>query len=428
LTLAKVQFAKLEQQLQQYQSQQEAIVSALQERDQQLNELQAELQTLANEQNEVQTRVGELTQLRQTLDGQRTQLTQQLEHDASERDRWEQQRTLMARKLEADHSGLKRQEHRQFEIEGEVSQLAMQRTQLIERLRDDYGLEVDEVLEYEPQYADGGEQTEVPATSQSTDETRTAEAPAGELPVTVDPEHLVPRDRGEAEQEIQQLRRKINSIGAVNMDALAELEDLEQRYHHLHAQYQDLQAAKEGLQKIIQRINMDSRRIFSETLEAIRVNFQQLYRKTFGGGHADLILDDSDDILESGIEIVATPPGKSEFSNSLLSGGEKALTAVSLLLAIFKYRPSPFCVLDEVDAPFDEANIGRFVDVLKEFLGWTRFVIVTHSKKTMTAATTLYGVTMQDSGVSKRVSIKFEEVSEDGQLLNPGDPAAQVTG
>ena len=113
---------------------------------------------------------------------------------------------------------------------------------------------------------------------------------------------------------------------------------------------------------------------------------------------------------------MATPPGKPQFNNSLLSGGEKALTAVALLLAIFQFRPSPFCVLDEVDAPFDEANIGRFVEVLKGFLGWTKFVIVTHSKKTMTAATTLYGVTMQESGVSKRVSVRFEDVSDDGEI------------
>ena len=128
------------------------------------------------------------------------------------------------------------------------------------------------------------------------------------------------------------------------------------------------------------------------------------------------MLEEGVDILECGVDIVATPPGKPSFSNSLLSGGEKALTAVALLLAIFQYRPSPFCVLDEVDAPFDEANIGRFVEVLKDFLGWTKFVIVTHSKKTMTAATTLYGVTMQESGVSKQVSVRFEDVSEDGHI------------
>lgn len=231
------------------------------------------------------------------------------------------------------------------------------------------------------------------------------------------PENLAEiEDRDAVEQEISELRGQLQRTSNVNMEALEELEGLQERYDQLHGQYQDLTAAKDSLQRIIGRINADSRRLFLDTLEAIRVNFQQLYRKSFGGGHADLILEDSDDPLEAGVEIVATPPGKPSFNNSLLSGGEKALTAVALLMSIFKYRPSPFCVLDEVDAPFDEANIGRFVTVLNEFLDQSKFVVVTHSKKTMTAATTLYGVTMQESGVSKQVSIRFEDVSEDGEI------------
>ncbi len=253
-----------------------------------------------------------------------------------------------------------------------------ERQTLSERIRDDYGLEIGQLV------ADSNTE---------------------------------PVDQREAvDQEIAGLRRKLSNIGAVNMEALEELDDLESRYGSLHGQFQDLTQAKEALERIIHKINADSRRLFSETLEAIRTNFQQLYRRAFGGGKADLVLEEGVDILECGVDILATPPGKPSFSNSLLSGGEKALTAVALLLAIFQYRPSPFCVLDEVDAPFDEANIGRFVEVLKDFLGWTRFVLVTHSKKTMTAATTLYGVTMQESGVSKQVSVRFEDVSEDGQI------------
>lgn len=231
------------------------------------------------------------------------------------------------------------------------------------------------------------------------------------------PEDFEPiEDRDKVEEEINSLRSQLQQTTSVNMEALAELEELQSRYDKLHGQYQDLTAAKDSLQRMIGRINADSRRLFLDTLEAIRINFQQLYRKSFGGGHADLILEDSDDPLEAGVEIVATPPGKPSFNNSLLSGGEKALTAVALLMSIFKYRPSPFCVLDEVDAPFDEANIGRFVTVLSEFLDHSKFVVVTHSKKTMTAATTLYGVTMQESGVSKQVSIRFDDVSDDGEI------------
>ncbi len=224
-------------------------------------------------------------------------------------------------------------------------------------------------------------------------------------------------ERTALQSESSKLRQDIASIGEVNLAALNELDELQNRFDYLTNQYEDVQAAKESLQRIIHKINADSRKLFMETLEIIRQNFQKLYRKSFGGGNADIILEDADDVLECGIDIIATPPGKTALSNSLLSGGEKALTAVALLLAIFQYRPSPFCVLDEVDAPFDEANIGRFVNVLTEFLDWTKFIVVTHSKKTMTAANTLYGVTMQESGISKQVAVRFENVRDNGEII-----------
>jgi chromosome segregation protein len=234
------------------------------------------------------------------------------------------------------------------------------------------------------------------------------------LPEPRESEALAPREQ--IDEEIAELRRKIAHIGNVNLDALVELEELESRFAHLSNQYQDLSAAKQSLVQIIDRINADSRRLFAETLARVRENFQTLFRKLFGGGQADIVLDEATDLLESGIEIVGRPPGKEPRSISLLSGGEKTLTCVALLLAIFQYRPSPFCVLDEVDAALDEANIERFIAVLQEFLAWTQFIVVTHSKKTMTCATTLYGVTMQESGVSKRVSVRFEDVSANDEL------------
>lgn len=224
------------------------------------------------------------------------------------------------------------------------------------------------------------------------------------------------RHRDEVDQEIADLRRKINHIGTVNLDALAELEELESRHVTLAGQFQDLSKAKDSLAQIIGRINADSRRLFAETLQAVTANFQGLFRKLFGGGQADVVLEEGVDVLDSGIEIVARPPGKELRSISLLSGGEKTLTCVALLLAIFQYRPSPFCVLDEVDAALDEANIERFIGVLQEFLAWTQFIVITHSKKTMTCAGTLYGVTMEESGVSKRVSVRFEDISDEGQI------------
>ncbi len=225
-------------------------------------------------------------------------------------------------------------------------------------------------------------------------------------------------ERDRIEEEIKELRRKISNIGNVNLDALDELEDLDTRFEDLSGQYEDLKNSKASLEQIIERINTDSRRLFSETLQTVREHFQILFRKLFGGGHADIIMEDEGDILESGLEIVARPPGKEPRSISLLSGGEKTLTCVACLLAIFRSHPSPFCVLDEVDAALDEANIERFVGVLNEFLQWTQFIVVTHSKKTMSCGGTLYGVTMQESGISKQVSVRFEDVSETGEILS----------
>ena len=234
--------------------------------------------------------------------------------------------------------------------------------------------------------------------------------------------HFTPEEQHQREavqQEIEELRQKINNLGNVNLEALAELEELESRHQSQVDQHRDLVSAKASLEKIIEKINADSRRLFAETLETVKGHFQTLFRDLFGGGRADIVLDEGVDILDSGVEIVARPPGKEPRSISLLSGGEKTMTCVALLLAIFRSRPSPFCVLDEVDAALDEANIDRFTQVLKDFLAWTQFIIVTHSKKTMICANTIYGLTMQESGVTKQVSVRFEDVSEDGHILTP---------
>lgn len=232
-----------------------------------------------------------------------------------------------------------------------------------------------------------------------------------------------PQDRYALESQINSLRNEIQMAGSVNLEALEELEQLQNRYDTLSGHEKDLLETKATLLKTMQKIDADSQTLFVETLEKIRANFQTLYRKSFGGGFADIVLENPED-PDSGIEILATPPGKTTFSNNLLSGGEKALTAVSLIMAFFQHRPSPFCVLDEVDAPFDEANVGRFVNVLKEFLDTTKFIIVTHSKKTMTAADMIYGITMQESGVSRQVSVKFEEVDQYGNVIGRDSKAA----
>ena len=220
----------------------------------------------------------------------------------------------------------------------------------------------------------------------------------------------------QARTQVRKLRDEVAALGSVNAAAIEELDDMQQRAGSLGFQIEDLRSARKQLEGVIGRINDESRRMFLETFEAVRVHFQQFYRRLFGGGKADILLEDEADPLESGIEIVARPPGKEPRSISLLSGGEKTMTAVALLMALFRSRPTPYCVLDEVDAALDEANIGRFMNSLRDFIADTQFVIITHSKTTMANADVLHGVTQRESGISIRVSVNLEEVAEDGTI------------
>jgi chromosome segregation protein len=239
---------------------------------------------------------------------------------------------------------------------------------------------------------------------------------AGQLDLLDQPLVTASPDGGEpipVEDEIAELKQKLKKLGSVNLDSIAEEAELEARRAHLQVQLDDLVAAQQKLQDIITRINADSRRLFTETFDTIRAHFQELFRKLFGGGMADVVMEEGADVLESGIEVVARPPGKELRSISLMSGGEKTMTAVALLLAIFRSKPSPFCILDEVDAALDEANVGRFTAVLRDFLDRSQFIIITHHKRTMAAADVLYGVTMAESGISSRYSVRFEDWPDD---------------
>ncbi|MDD4954743.1 MAG: AAA family ATPase [Candidatus Omnitrophica bacterium] len=205
----------------------------------------------------------------------------------------------------------------------------------------------------------------------------------------------------------ESLKKKLESLGEVNMVAIEEFDELKKREGFLDTQKNDLVTSKEELRKAIQKINKTSRELFLETFAKIETEFKNNFRFLFGGGRAELILLDQDDVLESGVEIEVQPPGKKNQNVALLSGGEKALTTIALIFAIFKVRPSPICVLDEIDAPLDEANVDRFNHILKQFSQNSQFIVITHNKKTMSRADILYGVTMQEKGVSKLVSVKF---------------------
>ncbi|MCP4364608.1 MAG: AAA family ATPase, partial [Planctomycetes bacterium] len=220
-----------------------------------------------------------------------------------------------------------------------------------------------------------------------------------------------------ATQEMEELRRKVERIGNVNLEALEEQEQLELRERFLLNQQEDLQKAKNSLSDIIRKINQTCRERFEKSFEEIRENFSTMYRKLFGGGKALIYLEEGVDMLDAGIEIVAQPPGKDLRSISLLSGGEKSLTAVALLFAIFQTKPSPFCILDEVDAALDESNIARFAHVVQEFTEKSQFIIITHNKRTMAIGDTLYGVTMQESGISKKIAVKLEEIERQKNLI-----------
>jgi chromosome segregation protein len=214
-------------------------------------------------------------------------------------------------------------------------------------------------------------------------------------------------DWEQVEAEIGELRAKMDRLGNVNLEAITELQELEERHGFLTGQHDDLAQSHRQLEQLIDRLNRESRERFKIAFEQIRENFRSLFRRLFGGGRADIVLEDPDDILECGIEIMAQPPGKDLQAISLMSGGEKSLTAIALLMSVFKSRPAPCAFLDEVDAALDEANNERFNSIIREFVRDTQFIIVTHSKWTMNMAEHLYGITMQEPGVSTRVSVQF---------------------
>jgi len=219
------------------------------------------------------------------------------------------------------------------------------------------------------------------------------------------------------QKEIEDLRNKLNQLGNVNLEAMETLDDLEKQYTAYSSHYNDLILSKKMCEKDFGSVDEVTKQAFKETFEGVREHFRTLFQKLFGGGSADLILDNPDNLLESGVEIIAKPPGKELKNVMLLSGGEKTLTCFALLLAFFRNKPSPVCILDECDAALDEANVARYNGMLKEFGTDTQFLMITHNKKSMAFAASLYGITMQQSGVSKSVSVRYVDVGENGEIL-----------
>ena len=296
--------------------------------------------------------------------------------------------------LSEKRSSLSEMQERKGEIEVEVTQKQMKQEQLVDRIQEKFGTNLHEV------------QGEVVTINITADGETNSE--------TISSTETATESNWEAVREqVDQMQEKIDGMGPVNLVAIDECQEVEERYTFLNTQHGDLVTAKTELEEVIARIDKQSREMFTETFEKVRANFQKMFPDLFGGGRADLVLTEEEDVLEAGVEIVASPPGKKLHRIGLLSGGEQTMTAVALLFSLYQVKPSPFCVLDELDAPLDDANIERYVQKLREFLAHSQFIVITHSKRTIAAADVLYGVTMQERGVSRIVSVKFDSTHKE---------------
>ena len=322
-----------------------------------------------------------------------------------------------------DNVALDRQNLHQKEVEHndlEVK-LAEQRSELnflIEEVRREFDLELTSVNWKSKLWEAGDSLTEkvkVDFEEGGIDEDTTYEKRSE--PTTEDLEALDRTDWDAVRDEIKRLRDRLHAMGPVNLVAIEEYAELKERYEFLKTQSDDLWNSKEQLLAAIDDVNQTSQELFQQTFEQVRKNFEHTFTTLFGGGHSDLRLIDSEDVLESGIDIIARPPGTRMRNLALLSGGQKTLTAVALLFAIYMVKPSPFCLLDELDAPLDDANVERFVKMVKQFTQYSQFLIITHNKRTIASADTIYGITMQEKGVSNVFSMRFNSDTQQTETL-----------
>ena len=414
LTEAKVALSKAEEQessLQVQKSPMEQQLAELQrtlERAQQTLSESSERKVQFESQNaESRLEIERLRVDREACSEQITELTQGRNKQAADAERREME-------LSEKRNSLTEMQERKGEIEVEVTQKQMKQEQLIDRIQEKYDLDLRELQ---------GDVTTINITAdgQTTTETITADETHTEADA--------PTDWEVVRAKVEEMQNKIDSMGPVNLVAIDEYQEVEERFNFLNTQHEDLVNAKTELEEVIARIDKQSREMFTETFDKVRANFQKMFPDLFGGGRADLVLTEEEDVLEAGVEIVASPPGKKLHRIGLLSGGEQTMTAVALLFSLYQVKPSPFCVLDELDAPLDDANIERYVQKLKEFLAHSQFIVITHSKRTISAADVLYGVTMQERGVSRIVSVKFssdhtESADRNDDLLTKEAPAA----
>lgn len=396
LTEAKVAFAAEEQMLASLQRQQGPLEQRIRELTHQAEQRRKEAEDCLGRKAHSEAEIADAQSQIARLQHDREQVSAQTALLVGQRD--ERQGVISERedKLRSERDTLNELQQRRSQLEVELAQKDMAVQNLRQRIQEKYQLNLEDIRSecITITYADEG-----PARVQ-----------------TVSPEELVQAgvatDWNAVAEQVAGLQKRIEEMGPVNVVAIEEYEEAEERHNFLTTQNDDLTNAKTELMEVLNRINVQTREMFVTTFNQIRENFQVLFTEIFGGGKADLHLAADGDVLESGIDIVARPPGKQLQGISLLSGGEQTMTAVALLFAIYQVKPSPFCVLDELDAPLDESNINRFVRVLQRFLEQSQFIIITHNKRTIGMADVLYGVTMQEQGVSRIVSVKFHKADE----------------
>ena len=383
LTELKVSLVQVEEKAQAMSNAHASLAERREHMQQDLTAQRGEIQTARRRRDEAQQTIERTRQEVASLEEKRVRLEQDAADHESSRMSLVQRLQEIRRQIEQQRANQDAVKEQTGGVRMETGELDVRRENLISRAADEMGMDL---LELYPGY-----------------------------------EHDEHRDWNAVEADIHDLRGKIERLGNVNLDAIDEQQELQERQEFLSGQLADVAGSQKKLTDLIDRLNADSRERFIETFRAVRENFQEIFRKLFGGGRADLMLADEENVLESRIDIVARPPGKELRSLTLLSGGEKAKTALALIFSFFKSRPSPFCLLDEVDAPLDEANTEQFARMLRDFTAQTQFIVISHAKRTMSMVDVLYGVTMQEPGVSKPIAVRFEDAHE---LAEQGEPVA----
>ena len=397
LTESKVALAAEEQLLVSFRRQQETLAQRIRELTQIVDQRRGEISSVVTRKEQAESEIQESRGQIERLSHEREQVNALAAELIGQKDAQESDISSREEDLRSQRGRLTSLQNERGTIEIELAQKNMSVQNLREKIQQKYHISLDDIRSecITITYADEG---------QPKVQTLTPDEMASSGAAT---------DWNAVGQQIEALQKRLDEIGPVNLVAIEEYEETEQRHQFLTKQHDDLVSAKSQLMEVISRINTQTRQMFLETFEKIRENFRAMFVEVFGGGKADLVLVDENDVLESGIDIVARPPGKQLQSISLLSGGEQTMVAVSLLFSIYQVKPSPFCLLDELDAALDEANINRFVKLLKRFINHSQFVIITHNKRTIAMADVLYGVTMEEHGVSKIVGVKFHTADEE---------------